>query len=290
MVNPHQFPDVWLTTLDDLKLHRGINWANTPEDGKYTPEEMDALLKQCILDASASILDELGRLPLPYRASLTNLPAPLGTVLYVGEDVLELNSVTLMPDEEVIAAPDYTGYPVNRYPYYELHLTETCNVPTWRSFVCCGTPTVSLTGIFGYVPHWQYAWKPSGQVVPVENLTAAATTLTLPSVSAFKIGAYGRIDDEYVQVIGRSVGESNGTLTLERGVLGTTAVEHSAGAVIDLFRHVTDIQTKATDWAAYLYKSLEQLGEEVKVFEGGVQFVRGLSPLVKKALARHRRL
>lgn len=284
-MNHHAFPEVWLTTLDAVKLHRGLNAENIPADSRYTADEMDALLTQCILEASASIVGELARLPLPYRMTAT-YPGSRNRVLYIDDDLLEVE--TLLDAAGVsITTDEYSLFPSNFYPKFEMWLYEYTTRPFWWT-LGAPTQTVTLTGVFGYVPHWPRAWKASGQVVPAGGLTDSATTITLPGVTSFQVGAYARIDDEYVQVAGRN--DSTKTLTLARGVLGTTESAHAEGAALELFVQHADIHTNATEWAAYLYKTLEQLGEEVKVFEGGVQFVRGLSPLVKRALRRHRRM
>jgi hypothetical protein len=284
-MNPHAFPEVWLTTLDAVKRHRGLNAENMPADSRYTAAEIDGLLTMCILDASASIVGELARLPLPYRMTAT-YPGSRRRVLYIEDDLLEIETL-LDADGTSIAPDEYSLFPNNFYPKFELWLYEGTARPFWWTLGAT-TQVITLTGTFGYVPHWTRAWKPSGQVVPAGGMSAGAATLTLPSVAKFEIGAYGRIDDEYVQVTGRD--DTTKTLTLARGVLGAPASAHAEGAALELFVQHADIQTKATEWAAYLYKTLEQLGEEVKVFEGGVQFVKGLSPLIRRALRRHRRL
>lgn len=288
-MNHLAFPEIWLTTLDALKLHRGINSENTPADGKYDPEEIDWILKQCILDASASVVDELARLPLPHR--LTNYyPGVSSSSLYVPDDLLQVVDLIDAAGDAVDSA-DYFIAPYNRYPKRQLELTPDCSRYYWWSPTVT-TQRITLTGIFGYVPHWDRAWKTSGQVIPGtppgDGIDDSETEIVLEDVTAFQIGGYGRIEDEYVQFIGRDDTES--IITLERGVLGTAAETHVAGTSIELFIQHADIQTKTTEWAAFLYKSLDQLGEEIKVFSDGVQFVKGLSPLIRRALRKHKRL
>lgn len=292
-MNQYAFPDVWLTTLDQLKLHRGINQKNVPLDGKYPPAEIDALLTQCILEASSSIVSYLARLPLPYVAE-KEYEAVYDSALYVNDDLLEVQSI-LDPTGGSVELQDVHLLPRNLYPKYSLSLVSTCSRGVWWMPNALVVPQVfALTGIYGYVPHWVRAWKPSGQTTPAATessaggISASAEVVILSGEGAFEIGGYGRIETEYVQFTAWDA--VNKRLGLVRGVLGTTPAAHGPAKSIDLFIQHSDIQTKATEWAAYLYKSLEQLGEEVKVFEGGVQFVRGLSPLVKSALRKHKRL
>lgn len=292
-MNQHAFPDMWLTTLDQVKLHRGINPANMPIDGKYSPEEIDALLTQCILEASSSIVGYLARLPLPYLAS-KEYDAVYDSAMYVNDDLLEVQAI-LDPTGAAVILGDVQLLPRNYHPKHSLKLVSSSSRSVWW----VPNPLVSpqaftLTGIYGYVPHWERAWKQSGQALPgatessAGGITADTEEITLAGVGAFEVGGYGRIEAEYVQFTAWDA--TTMKLGLARGVLGTTAVAHNPAIPIELFIQHSDIQTKATEWAAYLYKSLEQLGEEVKLFEGSVQFVSGLSPLVKSALRRHKRL
>lgn len=284
-MNQFAYPNAWLTTLDALKLHRGINTGTVPAEGKYSDEEIDALLTACILDASASIVDELARLPLPHRMT-AKYPGVYGRCLFVPDDLLEVIEVINAADGTVDPALYELG-PSNRYPKLNIDLLRNDTYPFWWS-ANSPTQTITVDGIFGYVPHWQRAWKPSGQVLPTGGINPTETIIGLPTVSAFRIGGYGRIEDEYIQIVGRN--DEDDEITLERGVLGTAAAGHAQNTVIELFVQHADIQAKATEWAGFLWKSLDNLGEEVKVFADGVEFVKGLSPLIKRALRKHKRL
>lgn len=284
-MNHYAFPNVWLTTLDAVKLHRGLNEKNIPQESRYSEGEIDAILAQCILNASASIVDELQRLPLPHRKSIV-LAGGYSRTLYVDDDLLDVLSVT-SASGTLVDPTLYSLSPFNRYPKQDVVLSPNASYPFWWSSNRADSG-VSIDGIWGYVPHWENAWKSSGQTVPLAGISASATTITVVASSVFEIGAYIRVDSEYMQVVGRNT--ITHTLTLERGVLGTTPASHDAGVAMSIFVQHADIATKATEWAAFLYKSLDQLGEEVQVFEGVVQYVKGLSPLIKRALRAHRRL
>jgi hypothetical protein len=288
-MNELAFPGVWLTTLEALKRHRGLNSETVPEDSKYAPEEADALLADCIRDASASIIDEIDRLPLPHCAA-PEVRSNAGRTLYLPEDLLEVTEVT-DADDVVVSADDYTLAPLNTYPKHSLELVRNCQRYAWASLNCCGSGwNVTVSGVYGYVPHWPRAWRASGQLLPTGGLpdSSAPATLTLTDVSAFQTGQYGRIGDEYVQftMIDREAKQ----VMLDRALLGTSASGHDAGAAIELFQQHADIQAKTTEWAAYLYKKLDSLGEQLQVFDGNVQVVNGLSPLIKRALRKHKRM
>lgn len=281
-MNPHAFPDAWLTTLDALKSHRGIGPSTVPQDGARTPEEIDALLAQCILNASASIIDELGRLPLPHRLAV-KVPARRSDTLELDEDLLEASEVL---DETAVEveAEEFELSPLNTHPQCRLVLIGDQRT-SWSTASGVRRPVVTVTGIYGYVPHWQYAWKRMF-LLPIGGLSMGVETLSVSDVRLFPIGAYGRIEDEFIQFTARDANAH--TVTLARGQLGTDDATHAQNAPVDLFRQHSDIQTKCTDWAAFLYKSLEQLGEEVTVYDGTTRFVRGLSPLIKAALQKHK--
>lgn len=284
-MNAQQFPDVWLTTLDALKRHRGISESTVPENGARAPEEIDDLLTQCILDASGSIIDELERLPLPYHDTV-RVAAVRDETLNLDADLLDVDVV--LDDAAVeVETSEYELAPLNLYPKQSLVLIGDSRTTWLTGSSTARRPTVSVEGTFGYVPHWRSAWKQMF-LLPSGGLGIGAETLTVSDASAFPIGAYARIDDELVQVIARNTEAATESVTLARGLLGTDDAAHLQNAPVELFRQHADIQTKCTAWAAFLYKSLEQLGEEVSVYDGTVRFVRGLSPLIKAALEKHK--
>lgn len=260
--------NVWLTTLETVQRHRSLETVS----GDWTALQVD-LLKFFIGAASQQIVTDLGWLPLPYvetRQYGADRILRGGQSLLVDAPLLAVSSLT----DNGTALTGYTLRPYNDYPKQAIVL----DVGSFR------TASISVTGIWGYVPHYPRCWRASGVVLPTGGLNASAVSITLSAGAQFETGVYLKLDNELVQVTARA----GDVLTLERGVLGSTAAVHTAGTSLGIFQPLADIRGAATEWAAYLYKSRDRIGEQVQMYEGGMQIVNGLSPLVRQALQPHR--
>lgn len=85
-----------------------------------------------------------------------------------------------------------------------------------------------ITGIWGYHSDFDHAWETLTTVNG--TLTEGATTVTVNSSTGFSPGHLIRIDDEYLTV----TAVATNTLTVKRGVNGTTAAEH-VDSDVDIF-------------------------------------------------------
>ena len=100
----------------------------------------------------------------------------------------------------------------------------------------------------------------SGQDVPVAGLTASAVTMVITDVDGldpynrtpcFSAGNLVRIDDELIDIV--KTDTTTNTLTMIRGVRGTTAAAHTAGTAIEIWEPEDDIANAATRQAGLLY-------------------------------------
>lgn len=279
--------NVWLTTLDRLRLHR------TFQSGESTGD--DDLLKVFIQQASMDVSGYLQRLPLPHVETRlydyrTGVVINDQRTLLLSDDLLELTTLTNGDGSTTIASSSYTLQPGNDYPKRGVTITYAayCNGTYFKPPTNGNTEQVfSVAGVWGYAPHYVTAWKDSGQDLG-DILNSSDTSFSLTSTAAFEVGQYIRIDTEYLQVTANNT--SSNTLTVERGALGSTAAEHASGSDVEQWQHLQDIQNATTEWAAYLYKLKDQIGEQLQVFQDSVITTNNLSPLVKLALRPHRRI
>lgn len=275
--------NIWLCTLQDVQDWQQLDNSSTD----WTTIQV-RLLKMMIRQASQQAATWLGWIPLPYTATHTFDFAPEHVTPDLRTLILDaplLNPQTLTNgDGTTIAGSSYVLKENNQFPKRYVELKQSVNLVFRAPTNGNTSQVISLAGEWGYVPHYGRHWKTSGSVLPMGGLTDSAVSVTLSSAAAFQVGDYLRIDDEtlFVENIAGNI------LTLERGVLGTTAAAHDAGDTILIFRQLDDIRTAVAEWAAYLYKTRDRLGESVQIFDRHTTVVNQLSPMTQRALAQHR--
>lgn len=276
------FPSFYLCNLQDVKdFMQGA--GNSIWD--------DDLLMGFVYQASYDFAGELQRLPLPYVGSFKADWAK-GYVddtsrylnLYSWVDLLSVSSVT-NGDSQAIDSNYYTVDNANSYP--KTMLTIKYNSPVKFRPALDGNyqQVITVAGTFGYVPHYDYAWKAKTTIT--EAIADATTTsVTVASTSGLSIGDYLKIDNEtmLIQAIASLV------LTVERGALGTTAASHLDNASVSLFQQKADIRNAVREWAAYLWKTKDKIGEEITIYEGFTRLPKGLSPTVVNTVLRNRKV
>lgn len=114
---------------------------------------------------------------------------------------------------------------------------------------------VRVTGVFGY----SYETSATGQVVASGGITSSATSLTVVAGHGIDIGETLVIDSEQVYVSGKP---NALTLTVTRGVNGTTAAAHSALAVVYRREYPADVVNGILERARYLWHNEFRGGQE----------------------------
>lgn len=267
-----------LTTLERVRAHRRLAADETSDD---------ALLLTLIAAASAEFTREIGRVCVPFYATYHfDAPTLNPFALDLNADLLEV--VALTNGDGTLIPPEHVSLrPINAYPKWRIALKPGAGI----TYTFNGDPyeAISVAGWWGYVPHYDTAWRATGSTVPVGGMTAGALMLTLGTTGAFEIGHYLRVDDEIMRVTARD----STTITLARGEQGTTAASHSAGVPISVFDVLPDVQNAVTEMVAYAYKALDRVGApsggRVTVYDGSTVTVDDLDPLVRRAIADHRR-
>lgn len=151
-----------------------------------------------------------------------NNPADLISIESISVDVDADQSyrVTLTEDDdywlEPFSPPAYRAYRSVRLNPNSTQLT------TWP----VGARTVRITGMFGYTDEWEETG-----VTAAEALDASETGIDLSAGALIDQGETIEIDAEQIYVAGTTT-DSPYTLTVVRGINGTTAATHSNGATI----------------------------------------------------------
>lgn len=153
-----------------------------------------------------------------------------------------------------------------------------------------------ITGTWCFHRYYGTAWRTSAITVS-GSLSSGATSLTL-SASAdsdgIDVGSFLQIDSEYLAITG-SVGASSPdtgglattTVTVARGLNGTTAASHNNGTAIQVWTPETAVEMAAREAVAYLYKRRENaVGETVAIDGLGAvaKSARGLPQYIKDQL------
>jgi hypothetical protein len=115
---------------------------------------------------------------------------------------------------------------------------------------------IELTGIWGAHSDYRFAWKPSGETVEDNPLTANAVTVTVSDSTPFQVGQLLRIGTEFalVEAITITPGVDPApdvyTLTVERAANGSTAAQHAQDTDI----YIWQVQGNIVQAAARLVK------------------------------------
>jgi hypothetical protein len=239
-----------LATLDQLRQRLGLNASDTSEDARL----LDALQA-----ASAQIEQAARRRFSPRLATIAQDVNPrYPQDILLNEDLLQIDAVSngdgsSIDPLDLIALPDgaLDG------PSSVLRLSEG------QSFTWIDSPlqAVSVTGLWGWHDRWSRAWRSSADTVQDNPLSSASTTLTVSDADGvdshlrtprFHLGHLLRIEDEYLRVLAVDTGAN--TMTVLRGVQGTTTAAHDQGTAISLYQPPLEVESLCLRWAAWLYK------------------------------------
>lgn len=217
-------------TLGELREHQGITgpFKASPDDAAWL-----ARLEACSAEA-----DELARRHFySWHGSKTfdgpSYTDPLSgrVAFYPCVDIVSLSAVVVDADDDgtfeltLAANTDYRLWPINDTPKNRLDfLGRTGAVCTSLGKI----DQIKLTGIFGY----SNDTKSTGSTVQnTTEITSSGTALQVADGHDLSPGMTLVIESEHVYVTALSSTSKN-TLTIERGVNGTTAAAHANGVAI----------------------------------------------------------
>ena len=195
------------------------------------------------------------------------------TLLRLNNDLLEATTLTTENTAITISSSDYvlkasTG-DYNRTPYSQVQLVEDGTTTTY-SFNGSRYKSNALTGIWGYHDEWADAWEDSGDTVQDSpSINSTVTTVTVTDADGddingltrrFKIQQLLKIEDEFIWVTDVNINDN--TLTVRRGMNGSTAATHLQNVAISIFRPMDEIRHAIETLATYLYQRRSSIGTE----------------------------
>ena len=181
----------------------------------------------------------------------------------------------LMPSN---ADPVVSGNPLSR-PYTHVEVdTDAGTKADWPA----GRQTVQIAGQWGWWRHLKRATETANAIAD-----ATTTSVTVSSRTDVEAGHTVLIDSEQMYV--RSYGGN--TLTVDRGINGTTAASHSGGATIDIYEYPGPIVEAAIIQAARLWRRKDSAFGSATGFPetGQMKVSTGLDPDVRLMLGQYRK-
>lgn len=164
---------------------------------------------------------------------------------YFGEPLLALSGVSV-GSTALTPGTNVQVWQGDLSPYMTLGLVDSC-CGSWGRYVNCsgcnGSPFVSIAGTWGYHTDYANAWLDTLQVIPVANLTISAISFVVANVDApnangltpaLSAGNLIQVDTEWMEVASTDI--TSNVVTVRRGVNGSTAAAHTAGAIIYAFQ------------------------------------------------------
>lgn len=236
-------------TIDDGKIMRGIRQISRRIDAKFKQYNLFVpTLEARVIPLSPLSINSWDR-------SLALRTAQGGASPLLSLSGATINGTALTPGTNVQAFPSGIA------PYYQLQLMGD-TWTSWYSVVCAdtwGVQNASITGVWGYNSDYAHAW------LDVDALEAAITTATATTFTVGNLGGanpYGesprisaghviQIDSEWMDVIAADAVTS--TVTVVRGVNGSTAATHLSGATVSVYLVDESIRRAVTRQTAFQY-------------------------------------
>jgi hypothetical protein len=203
----------WYVGLATLKDELGLSAASTTHDAK---------LKRYIARASAYAETVSSRVFYPVTATrYFDVPTKTRS-LFLRDDLLSVTS--LSDDQGAKAASDYFLYPLNQTPHTRVELLLSNEA--WY-YDDSPQKAVVIVGDWGYCADYEATTTLSAAIT-----TTTATTFTATDGTLLEVGNTLLIDSERLFVSGIS----SSTITVQRGVNGSTAATHLISTAI--YRYV----------------------------------------------------
>lgn len=210
--------------------------------------------------------------------------------IWLDDDLLEINLLTTGNTGTTITPAQYILWPYGDYPKARIDIDESTGVALSFS----GTPqrANAVAGTWGYNSDWARAWVGSGDTLQAAVTDATGTTLTVTSAAGANVQGLAprfqechllKIDDELLYVYAVPL---NTSLSVRRGVNGSTAATHLDGAAIYVFEPEPEITLAIQRWGAYLYRQKDSDTFETQAFPevGMVTTAAGLPADIRQVL------
>lgn len=268
-----QRPGRWYATRTGVRNLIGI---------ESTVTDKDARIDRLIAQMSAHIERRTDRRFIPVTATKEfDYQGPSRLIL--GDDLVAEPTITHANDTLTLAAADILMYPLNAVdddePYLEVAIDESSDYFTYSTIP---ESAIAITGRWGYCER-----KYAATSLLAESLTADETAADVDDGTEFAIGMTLLLESE--QVFVRDV--VTNTLTLTRGMNGTTAATHADDTQVYIVIPPDDIQFSCEVLVArMIHRGDTAWADRVGTPEQGFTYYRQEPTEVKDILNRYQRL
>jgi len=243
-------------TLDDALRELGQATASATDDAR---------LMIYIRNASARIDALTGWRFEPFKSTehiglgMTAINSAWRTIALPGYAVA-LNSVTAYNTALTISTT-VRGFPANVTPFKNIQLVSTSSDWYRTYYDSSYDPFVIVNADWGYHDNYAQAWQAEDTVQDAAGINATVTTVTVADADGtnwrnetprFSAGQLIKINSEWMRVTDTDTTAE--TLTVQRGVNGSTAAAHALDDAISVWYPVDDIRRVVARQAALLYK------------------------------------
>lgn len=233
-------------SIADLKTALGV--TSTTDD----------VVMRKIAEAASRMIDKFcGR--YFYVQSATKYFNGAGIRLWI-PDLLSINASGLKTDEDgdetyenTFATTDYFLYPFNTYPKTYI---EISNVSDYSSFGGSVKKAVQIAGIWGYGDGISATPYIVDTTLTAAIVSTTVTTCAVTAVTNLSPGQTILIDSEQMFIY--SIATL--TLTVERGVNGTTAALHNNASSLYIYQYPYDVWQACLDLSSAMYQNRNKKG------------------------------
>jgi len=174
------------------------------------------------------------------------------------DDLLDITTIKTDEDGDgtfentLTVTTDYLLYPLNKYPKTKIELSVS---PTYGGFGV-SKKGCEIAGLWGYGDGISRTPYISATTLSAAIVSTTAATFTVTSVANLSAGHTILIDSEQMYIY--SIATL--TLTVERGVNGTTAATHLINAPVYVYQYPADIKLFCIDLAVESYQNRSKRG------------------------------
>ena len=182
---------------------------------------------------------------------------------------------------------DFYMYPLQGYPKTYAKIAPNGGYSSFANGMKKG---VEIEGIFGYGDGLSATPYRNSTDATTDNLSDTATSIGVTDADNFSPGQIGLLSAEQVYISGYDT--SGETITIERGVNGTTAVGHNAGTGIYIYEYPWDLVHACLIQTMRWYKRKDSAYQDIVGIPEMGTFVtsKGLDPDVKMILGQYRKV
>jgi hypothetical protein len=236
-------------SVSDLKTALGI--TSTTDD----------VIMRKILDAASRMID-IYTSRFFYCKTQTRYFAGAGSRLWV-DDLLSINTSGLKTDEDgdatfenTFATTDYILKPLNTYPKTHIEISDDSDYSGFANGIKKG---VEIAGLWGYGDGISATPYIVDTTLATTISSASTTAVVVTAVTNLSAGQTILMDTEQMFIY--SIDTTTKTLTVERGVNGTTAAaSHTAGISLYIYQYPYDVWQACINLASAIYQNRAKQG------------------------------